>query len=165
MTDVEGFQPLERFKEHTIDVLIGTIEKGAKKGLLDLTRQALEIGKGTAKALSITAASAPKETKAPKAAKAPKGKKKGAEKAAAPEFRILSSEMNCPDCGRAFEELDPRLFSFNSPHGWCEHCRGFGEVWTEIPSAKDFDSQLEADLAAERSFESREEGELSLIHI
>ena len=67
--------------------------------------------------------------------------------------------MNCPECARSFEELDPRLFSFNSPHGWCEHCRGFGEVWTEIPSAKDFDSQLEADLAAEKSFENREEGE------
>jgi excinuclease ABC subunit A len=154
LTDVDGFQPLERFKEHTIDVLIGTIEKGAKKGLLDLTRQALEIGKGTAKALSSSPASAV-ASKSPKAAKATKGKKKSS----APAFRILSSEMNCPDCGRAFEELDPRLFSFNSPHGWCEHCRGFGEVWTEIPSAKDFDSQLEADLAAERSFESREEGE------
>ena len=67
--------------------------------------------------------------------------------------------MNCADCGRSFEELDPRLFSFNSPHGWCEHCRGFGEVWSEIPSSKDFDSQLEADLAAEKSFENREEGE------
>jgi len=111
LTDVDGFHPLERFKEHTIDVLIGTIEKGAKKGLLDLTRQALEIGKGTAKALSVTAAPALKETKSPKVAKATKGKKK----TAAPEFRILSSEMNCPDCGRAFEELDPRLFSFNSP--------------------------------------------------
>ena len=35
----------------------------------------------------------------------------------------------CPGCGRAFEELDPRLFSFNSPHGACEECGGFGEIW------------------------------------
>ena len=40
--------------------------------------------------------------------------------------------MNCPECGRAFEALDPRLFSFNSPHGWCSHCRGFGEVWETL---------------------------------
>src|SRR6202035_3778948 len=33
---------------------------------------------------------------------------------------VVSTEMSCPNCGRAFEELDPRLFSFNSPHGACE---------------------------------------------
>ena len=37
--------------------------------------------------------------------------------------------MSCPGCGRAFEELDPRLFSFNSPHGACEECGGYGEIW------------------------------------
>ena len=35
------------------------------------------------------------------------------------ELIVLSTEMSCPDCGEVFEELDPRLFSFNSPHGWC----------------------------------------------
>lgn len=154
MVEVEDFQALERFKEHTIDVLIGTIERGSTKGILDLAKQALEIGKGTAKARPLVAVSA----KGAKATKGARGAKK-TKAASADEFRILSSEMNCPDCGRSFEELDPRLFSFNSPHGWCEHCRGFGEVWTEIPKAKDFDSQLEADLAAEKSFENREDGE------
>jgi excinuclease ABC subunit A len=163
LVPVDEFEALERFKEHTIDVLIGTIEKGAKKGILDLAKRALEIGKGTAKVRPIaTPQPAEKSTKgkSAKAAKAPKTK--GSRKAVGDtegEFRILSSEMNCPDCGRSFEELDPRLFSFNSPHGWCEHCRGFGEVWSEIPRAQDFDSQLEADLAAEKSFENREEGE------
>jgi excinuclease ABC subunit A len=168
MVGVEDFQALERFKEHTIDVLIGTIEKGATNGILDLAKQALEIGKGTAKARPVTTplpktnAVKTKEAKALNGKGKDKDKGKGGKKtvaAAADEFRILSSEMNCPDCGRSFEELDPRLFSFNSPHGWCEHCRGFGEVWSEIPKAKDFDSQLEADLAAEKSFENREEGE------
>ena len=157
---VEDFQALERFKEHSIDVLVGTLERNASKGILDLARQALEIGKGTAKA-RIAPPDGPKN----KAAKPPASSQKRGRKTVPPKdpdsgvFRILSSEMNCPDCGRAFEELDPRLFSFNSPHGWCQHCRGFGEVWSEIPAAHDFDSQLEADLAAERSFESREEGE------
>jgi excinuclease ABC subunit A len=164
MVAVEDFTPLERFKEHSIDVLIGTIPKGEAKGILDLAKQALEIGKGTAKARPVPASSKTSEKASAKAAKAaPKArsKGKGTKLVSAPEgaFRILSSEMNCPDCGRSFEELDPRLFSFNSPHGWCEHCRGFGEVWSEIPKAKDFDSQLEADLAAEKSFENREEGE------
>jgi len=153
LVEVSDFQPLERFKEHSIDVLVGTLEKNASKGILELARKALEIGKGTAKARSApsTPMKAGKKT-AGKISKSTKASEKEA-------FRILSSEMNCPDCGRSFEELDPRLFSFNSPHGWCEHCRGFGEVWTESPAAKDFDSQLEADLAAEKSFENREEGE------
>ncbi len=143
LIEVSDFEPLERFKEHSIDVLVGTLAQGETKGILDLAKRALEIGKGTAKARLQAVL-----TKTGK----PRGRAKN-------DFRILSSEMNCPDCGRSFEELDPRLFSFNSPHGWCEHCRGFGEVWSEIPSAKDFDSQLEADLAAEKSFENREEGE------
>ena len=29
-------------------------------------------------------------------------------------------------CGKGFAELDPRLFSFNSKHGWCESCFGTG---------------------------------------
>jgi excinuclease ABC subunit A len=157
LVQVDDFEALERFKEHTIDVLVGTIAKGETKGILDLTRQALEIGKGTAKARPV-----PATTKTTKKATKPAPKKGKVKQVVVPGdsgFRILSSEMNCPDCGRAFEELDPRLFSFNSPHGWCEHCRGFGEVWSEIPKAQDFDSQLEADLAAEKSFENREEGE------
>ena len=32
----------------------------------------------------------------------------------------------CPSCARSFEELDPRLFSFNSRHGWCPSCYGTG---------------------------------------
>jgi excinuclease ABC subunit A len=32
----------------------------------------------------------------------------------------------CPSCGTSFPELDPRLFSYNSRHGWCESCYGTG---------------------------------------
>ena len=34
--------------------------------------------------------------------------------------------MACPVCGMAFEELQPRMFSFNSPFGACEECNGLG---------------------------------------
>jgi excinuclease ABC subunit A len=37
-----------------------------------------------------------------------------------------SSLMACPVCGLAFEELQPRIFSFNSPFGACEECHGLG---------------------------------------
>jgi excinuclease ABC subunit A len=39
---------------------------------------------------------------------------------------IFSSEMSCPECGTVFEELQPRMFSFNSPFGACETCSGLG---------------------------------------
>jgi excinuclease ABC subunit A len=40
--------------------------------------------------------------------------------------RIYSSKMTCPVCGLTFEELQPRMFSFNSPFGACEECHGLG---------------------------------------
>ena len=37
-----------------------------------------------------------------------------------------STQRACPGCGRAFPEPDPRLFSYNSKHGWCPACLGTG---------------------------------------
>src|SRR2546422_1139907 len=74
----------------------------------------------------------------------------------------MSTEMSCPNCGRAFEELDPRLFSFNSPHGACEECGGFGEIWdqdVQTGASADGESVLENELAAERESEWIEEDE------
>jgi len=39
---------------------------------------------------------------------------------------LFSSSMACPICGLSFEELQPRMFSFNSPFGACETCHGLG---------------------------------------
>jgi excinuclease ABC subunit A len=126
---VQGFQKLERFKEHHIDVLVGEVEKNDNQGLEPVLRRALELGKGTARLLDARG-----------------------------HFHLLSTEMNCPGCGRSFDELDPRLFSYHSPHGWCTHCRGFGEVWKEVTHAE-FETEVEAELAEERRFERLEEGE------
>ena len=40
--------------------------------------------------------------------------------------KVYSSKMACPVCGMVFEELQPRMFSFNSPFGACEKCHGLG---------------------------------------
>ncbi len=43
------------------------------------------------------------------------------------EEEIMMSENHaCPECGFSLEELEPRLFSFNSPYGACEACDGLG---------------------------------------
>ena len=39
---------------------------------------------------------------------------------------IYSEKLACPDCGLSFEELTPRIFSFNAPYGACERCGGLG---------------------------------------
>jgi len=39
---------------------------------------------------------------------------------------LFSAVMACPVCGLTFEELQPRMFSFNSPFGACEECNGLG---------------------------------------
>ncbi|MBI2099060.1 excinuclease ABC subunit UvrA [Candidatus Uhrbacteria bacterium] len=43
------------------------------------------------------------------------------------EEQIMSAKFSCPDDGFAFPEIEPRLFSFNSPYGACELCHGLGK--------------------------------------
>jgi excinuclease ABC subunit A len=124
---ISQFRRLERFKEHTISVVVGVIHAKRIANARKLAARALEIGRGTAHLLDSKN-----------------------------RLTIVSTEMSCPNCGRAFEELDPRLFSFNSPHGQCEECGGFGEIWDqELQSAADGDggSVLENELLAERESE------------
>lgn len=40
--------------------------------------------------------------------------------------KLYSSKNACATCGFSFEELEPRMFSFNSPFGACEECHGLG---------------------------------------
>lgn len=39
---------------------------------------------------------------------------------------IFSSDYSCPHDGYSFPEIEPRLFSFNSPYGYCQYCTGLG---------------------------------------
>lgn len=45
----------------------------------------------------------------------------------------MSSKFSCPNDGFSFPEIEPRLFSFNSPYGACEACHGIGTetIWSE----------------------------------
>jgi excinuclease ABC subunit A len=47
--------------------------------------------------------------------------------------QIYSTEYSCPNDGYSFPEIEPRLFSFNSPYGYCVACTGLGtkELFSE----------------------------------
>ncbi len=42
---------------------------------------------------------------------------------------LLSESLSCPDCGISFPDLEPTMFSFNSPLGMCPSCNGLGELY------------------------------------
>lgn len=50
----------------------------------------------------------------------------------------LSAKFACPDDNFSFPEIEPRLFSFNSPYGACDECHGLGteSVWSDKPCPK-----------------------------
>lgn len=47
-----------------------------------------------------------------------------------------SLHFACPSCGLGLQELEPRTFSFNSPHGACPRCDGLGTIAAEIEVRK-----------------------------
>ena len=49
--------------------------------------------------------------------------------------QLFSRRLACVRCGISMPEMTPRAFSFNSPHGACEHCQGLGATY-------DFDPRL-----------------------
>jgi excinuclease ABC subunit A len=61
--------------------------------------------------------------------------------------KIYSEKLACEHCGISFEELTPRIFSFNSPDGACERCSGLG-----------FDFQIDPDLIVPDKTKSLEGG-------
>ena len=132
--DAEGFTRLERFKEHDIDVVVAEISKSSINNLQSSVERALEIGKGLIKLFTSDK-----------------------------KFILLSTHSSCPSCNKSFEELDPRLFSFNSPHGWCEECRGHGRVpkRRQFLDTARFDSMLEAELDADRAIDRMDAVELT----
>ena len=115
---------LDRFKEHTIELPIGTeiVSPERERALRELLSKGLSFGKGVIRVTSSARAKAPSKMTA-----AAGGKNGGAHaRGAAEAGTVFSTRRACPRCGRSFEELDPRLFSYNSAHGWCPSCYGTG---------------------------------------
>jgi len=103
----EDWPRLDRFKEHDIELPVGelTVRPGLDARLREYLGHALDLGKGVVQVLAER--------------RDRRGRRRTRE-------TIFSTRRACPGCGRSFEELDPRLFSYNSKHGWCPRCFGTG---------------------------------------
>jgi len=97
---------LDRFREHNVEIVVGVLDAPRRKPKPGqpppqaLVDEALKLGHGTLFALDNHG-----------------------------RLTVHSTERACRQCGRSFEPLDPKQFSYNSPAGWCPECRGFGELF------------------------------------
>lgn len=98
---------LSRYKQHTIEVVIDVIpqvslkdpDKDTRQRLNEALENAVDRGQDL---VNVVYASG--------------------------EERLFSTKFSCVNCGFSFPEIEPRLFSFNSPYGACEACTGLGTL-------------------------------------
>jgi excinuclease ABC subunit A len=113
--EAENPPELDRYKNHTIEAVVDRLvvrrqEAGEREGergdelrarLADSVETALRLGGGVIFVADVTNAEQPKD-------------------------RLFSERFACPVCGVSLPEIEPRTFSFNSPHGACPTCTGLG---------------------------------------
>ncbi len=110
-----GFPRIDRFKEHTIELPVMSlfVEPSQEELLRESLARALEHGKGVVHVLSDLEGLG-------------KAMQAGASTADIGRLEVFSTKRACPICATSYAELDPRLFSYNSKHGWCPDCVGTG---------------------------------------
>lgn len=91
---------LEKYKEHSIEIVVDRliVKPEIKKRLTDSVETALKTGKGT---VIVSSSNANRDL-------------------------VFSEEYACAKCGISYTEVEPRIFSFNSPYGACPDCNGLG---------------------------------------
>ncbi|MGE0332662.1 MAG: excinuclease ABC subunit UvrA [Ramlibacter sp.] len=114
-----GFPRIDRFKEHTIELPVWSLDvtPANEDELRDKLATALEHGKGVVHVLA---------------------------RGGSHQVEVFSTKRACPVCSTSYAELDPRLFSYNSKHGWCPDCVGTGVKLTR-EQRKAFDDTIRDD--------------------
>jgi excinuclease ABC subunit A len=101
--DLDGVPSLKKNQKHDIEVVVDRlkVDPQYRRRLADSIETALEVGGGL---VSVVFADGKPEV----------------------DERLFSRDLACVHCGISYEELEPRMFSFNSPYGACEACSGLG---------------------------------------
>lgn len=107
VVSVNKWPKLDRYREHTIELFVAEHQmRSTTDAELEKTiGTTIELGKGHLQVDIIS-------------------------KRGVVTQEVFSVHASCPGCRRSFPELDPRLFSFNSKHGWCSSCFGTGLAMT-----------------------------------
>jgi excinuclease ABC subunit A len=142
---VDPFPRIDRFKEHTVELPVGAVvvdpaNEAELRGLLAL---ALDAGRGVMHLLApLDGLEAAMDS--------------GDSTATIGTVKVFSTKRACPTCNTSYPELDPRLFSYNSKHGWCPGCVGTGLALTRAQRKALDDSVRDDDKGREQSFPSEE---------
>ncbi len=106
----EILPPLDKNKKHDIEIIVDRVVMSDDLGnrLADSVETALKASEGL---LYVEIVSLPEGAKT---------------KHKVGDYIIFSEKFSCPVSGFTIPEIEPRLFSFNSPFGACKHCNGLG---------------------------------------
>jgi excinuclease ABC subunit A len=117
---------LDRYKNHTIEVVIDKlkVESGSASGVeneeQDLRRMRQSVDKAMEQGDGLLMIA---DTEG--------------------KTRYLSRSLMCPTTGLAYRDPAPHTFSFNSPSGWCECCKGLGRIRSSVVSHQPSDQAVE----------------------
>ena len=102
VTDLTQVTALDRYKAHFIELVVDKLKPEARdeKRIRNSVMSALNIGKGSLAVLDMESGA----------------------------IRHFSKHLVCPDTGISIAEPAPHSFSFNSPQGYCPHCKGLGMI-------------------------------------
>lgn len=102
ITELRQVTALDRYKNHFIELVVDKLrpEAGDEKRVSDSVATALDMGKGSIAVLDIETG----------------------------ELRHFSKHLVDPESGISLDEPAPHSFSFNSPQGYCPHCKGLGNI-------------------------------------
>ena len=133
MIDLSEPVSLKKNVKHNIDIVVDrlVIKEGNEQRMAESFETALELAEGVAEVLVMESESNKEQT------------------------LIYSARYACPHCGYSLSELEPRLFSFNSPVGACSSCDGLGNKQFFDPERLIFDHGLSLSQGAIKGWDSR----------
>ncbi len=104
IVDLATIPKLARYKTHEIDIIVDrlVIKEGIQKRICNSIETCLELSEGV---LLVSHENKKHRTDL-----------------------VFNERLGCPKCGAGYEELTPRMFSFNSPYGACPACNGLGKT-------------------------------------
>ena len=102
LCDLNGTEALDRYKPHFIELVVDRLKPSQKdeKRIKESVMSALNLGKGSVAIMDMESG----------------------------QVHHYSKHLVCPDTGLSLPEPAPHSFSFNSPQGYCPHCKGLGII-------------------------------------